>query len=316
MTDRGYKGLLVIGDPHVESRVPGFRKDSYPQVILNKLRWCMNYARDNALLPALLGDLFHLPRDNPNWILGDLIDLFSVPVIGIYGNHDCRENAMDENDSISVLARANRVKLLCEGEIWQGRMAGRDVIVGGTPWGKFLPDRFDGADDGSASKPLVFWLAHHDVMVPGYEEQGRFKPREIPGVDVVINGHIHRRLEEVAVGNTLWLTPGNISRRNRGDATRDHVPAVLQIDVTVSGWQRRMVEVPHEPFDAVFYEQVVKVAELAAGSAFVAGLAELQARRTETGAGLMAFLENNLPQFEKAVADEILQLAREVTGNG
>ena len=41
------------------------------------------------------------------------------------------------------------------------------------------------------------------------------EPCEIRGVDLVINGHIHRRLEDVQKGCTTWLTPGNISRRSR-----------------------------------------------------------------------------------------------------
>ena len=44
----------------------------------------------------------------------------------------------------------------------------------------------------------------------------------------------------------------------------------------------------------------------------MAGLAELQARRTQTGEGLVQFLETNLTQFEPDIAEEIRQLAREV----
>src|SRR5438552_9043364 len=70
MPERDYRGLLIIGDPHLEGRQPGFRKDDYPNVILDKLAWCLNYANNNRLLPAILGDLFDKPRDNPTWMLG------------------------------------------------------------------------------------------------------------------------------------------------------------------------------------------------------------------------------------------------------
>ena len=88
----GLQGLLAIGDPHLECRVPGFRKDDYPRVVLDKVGWCLAYARDHKLLPILLGDIFHLPRDNANWLLGELMVLFHRGVLGIYGNHDVREN--------------------------------------------------------------------------------------------------------------------------------------------------------------------------------------------------------------------------------
>src|SRR5207237_10054231 len=105
---------------------------------------------------------------------------------------------------------------------------------------------------------------------------------------------------------------GSIARRSRNDAVRAHRPAVLQIDVMPDGFAARLVEVPHRPFDEVFHEAVIDTAIGDAQSAFVTGLAELQARRTASGAGLWEFLEPNLGQFEPAVADEIRSLAREV----
>jgi hypothetical protein len=151
--------------------------------------------------------------------------------------------------------------------------------------------------------------------VPGYDE-GWITPREIEGIDLVINGHIHRTLANIQVGKTLWVTPGNISRRTRSEAARAHVPSVLRIDVTPSGFALLQVEVPHRPHEDVFYEAVIAATNSMGTSAFVAGLADLQARRTAGGAGLMEFLEQNLNQFEPIVADEIMNLAMEVTGDG
>ena len=36
-------GILFIGDPHLASRAPGFRKDDYPRAILKKLQWSLGY---------------------------------------------------------------------------------------------------------------------------------------------------------------------------------------------------------------------------------------------------------------------------------
>jgi len=91
-TEVSVEGLLFIGDPHLEARVPGFRCDNYPEVILKKFRWCLNYAKANRLQPFLLGDLFQLPQDNPNWLLSEIIDCIDEPLPAIYGNHDVREN--------------------------------------------------------------------------------------------------------------------------------------------------------------------------------------------------------------------------------
>ena len=336
-----YRGVLCIGDPHLEGRRPGFRKDDYPQVILEKLEWSLNYAREHRLLPALLGDLFDKPRDNPTWMLNQLLYLFSdVECIGIYGNHDCADPVLNDNDSLMLLFTAGRIRRVTYESPWIGTMAGRPVVIGGSSYRRRIPSGYDydpekaleaerpsqlelDAESGRQAepqsqpqpRPLVMWLAHHDISVPGYEEQGRFSPRELDGVDLVVNGHIHRRLDEVQAGDTRWVTPGNISRRSRSDAVRDHVPSVLRVDVTQDGFELDTVTVPHRPFDEVFHEAVLDPDVDTSESAFVSGLAELEARRTASGAGLMSFLDNNLEQFDDAVASEIRALAEEVTGH-
>lgn len=315
-----YRGFLVVADPHLESRVPGFRKDDYPRVVLEKVTWCLGYAHRQNLLPVFLGDIFHVPRDNPNWLLGELLVIFQRGVIGVYGNHDVQRNELTGDDSLDVIVKAGKYQLLDEGNPWYGNFCGQPVIIGGTSWGRMLPSQFQPGRHIDP-RPVVFWLAHHDVRVPGYEEEGRFDPREIPGVDAIINGHIHRRLEPFQTGSTVWLTPGNIVRRQRSDMTKQHIPSALEVDIHPSGWSYQYVEVPHKPFNEVFYGEIGADARSPSGestldSRFIAGLSELLARKTDTAAGLMAFLEINLAQFDEAVAKEIMKLAKEVTTNG
>jgi len=314
MAETDYVGLLLIGDPHLEGRQPGFRKDDYPQVILEKLAWCLNYAAEERLLPAILGDLFDKPRDNPNWLLVRLLEMLQTEVLGLYGNHDVHYNPeLTADDSLSLLVTSGRIRLVSESAPWQGTICGRPVVVGGSSYRQKIPKTYAPPPrEDSATAPLVIWLTHHDILIPGYDE-GRIKPREIEGIDLVINGHIHRRLADIQSGKTLWLTPGNISRRSRSDANRAHLPSALRIDVATDGYELKYIEIPHQSFDDVFHEAVVETAEASGASAFVAGLAELQARRTESGAGLMEFLEQNLSQFDSEVADEIMNLTREVT---
>jgi DNA repair exonuclease SbcCD nuclease subunit len=309
-----YRGILCIGDPHLQGRIPGFRKDNYPRVVLDKFRWCLAYAKQHKLLPAILGDMFNVPRDNPNWLIVELLQLFTRPIVGIYGNHDVHENALTEHDSLSILLQAESFRLLDHENLFCGEMNGMPVAIGGTPWGRAFPRHPEiPASHDKTKKPLVIWLAHHDMILPGYEEQGKIEPGEGPQVDLVINGHIHRRLADATAGGTTWITPGNISRQKRSDATRDHVPSALRIDIDASGWKHSYVEVPHRPFEEVFHETITEAELDRSESAFVAGLRELQSRRTEGGAGLQLFLEKNLDQFDEDVAAEIQQLAQEVT---
>jgi hypothetical protein len=309
-----YVGILLIGDPHLEGRQPGFRKDNYPTVILEKLEWCLNYARENRLLPALLGDLFDKPRDNPNWLMGRLIQILHGEILSLYGNHDVHITAeLSPDDSLDLLVKAGCLRLLDEANPWRGRIGPRTVVIGGSSYRQPIPKSYTAEPaPGETLPPLVLWLTHHDILIPGYDE-GRIKPGEREGIDVIVNGHIHRALETVTTGKTRWVTPGNISRRSRNDATRAHKPSVLRLDVTEAGFELTTIKVPHGAFDDVFHEAIAELPAEDRASSFVLGLSEMLARQTASGAGLMEFLNHNLAQFEPAVADEIRALAHEVT---
>ncbi len=308
MSESELQGLLCIGDPHLASRAPGFRKDDYPRTILGKLRWVLTYAEQNRLVPVILGDLFHFPRDNANWLLVQVLELLNRPVLAVAGNHDCSTDTLSDDDTLCVLCAAGKVHLLDRQGEWRGAINGTRVCIGGTSWGRTLPQRFERGD-----AELVVWVAHHDVRFPGYEAAARIGCCEIPGVDVVVNGHIHRPMEDVVRGRTTWINPGNISRVRRDDNTRQHVPGALRIDIAAAQWSKRMVEIPHLPFEQVFHQDVAPADVRLDDSLFIRGLAQLESRKTAGGAGLMAFLKENVRQFPEAVAAEVLALAKEVT---
>lgn len=303
-----YKGLLCIGDPHLSPRTPGHRRDDYSRAILKKLLWALDHARAEKLLPVLLGDLFHVPRDNGNALLVELLDsLAGREILSVVGNHDVGDTLrLEPADSLSILVAAKRLRLIA-GTPWRGELGGRYALVGGSNYRDMLPARVERPHPDA----LVVWITHHDVKFRGYEEAGRFEPRAIEGVDVVVNGHIHRSLESAVAGETTWLNPGNIARVKRGEGSR-RAPAVLRVDVTKAGWKSRAVEVPHEPYEAVFHAEEPAGGADAPGSAFVASMAALTARRTTDGQSLLDFLDANLARYPEAITVEIRKLASEV----
>ncbi len=330
-----FAGLLFIGDPHVEGRTPGFRRDNYPETILAKLKWCIEYCDQQQLQPILLGDLFDKPRDNPNWLISRMLDIFDGRCIPtIFGNHDCANPHLDENDSLTLLAKAGAVRLLDEKNLWSFTCDGRVVLVGGSPYRYPIPDIFSLGPDqvqltfgepkssaGSQPAPnldavchpgLVVWLTHHDLTFPNPNEAVVTHLNELVGIDYVINGHIHRRASaNVVRGQTTWVNPGNIVRRSRSDSIRGHEPAVLRMDIASDGQWLHYIKVPHDEAANVFYDlDSIEADDMETKqSSFVTGLATLQSRKTQSGAGLMHFLNENVNQFESNVASEILKLA-------
>jgi predicted phosphodiesterase len=311
------RGILCIGDPHLWGRTPGTRRDDYPRAALEKLFFCLEAARREALLPVVLGDLFHKPRDVATPLLVELIErLPDPPVLAIAGNHDTAESRLEPADALSVLVAAGRVRLVSR-EPWRGAIGGRAVAIGGTDWAGPIPEAVDRAALGLGEDGLLLWLTHHDVRFRGYEDAGRLEPREIAGVDLVVNGHIHRPLEGARAGRTTWLNYGSLTRVKRGESSR-RAPAALAIDVVSEppGWRARRLEVPHRPFDEVFFpeEPAASGAPGEPGSAFVANMAALLARRTADGQSLVDFLDRSLGRYEDGVAREVRRLAREVLG--
>ena len=318
MKSRCLAGFLFIGDPHVQGRSPDFRCDDYPNTIVDKLEWCTQYCDREGLLPILLGDLFDKPRDNPTWMLARLIEvLLGREVICIYGNHDCAQPELTEHDSLTLLLKSGCLRLVSESNPWVGKIAGRQVLIGGSSYRQWIPDRVDHrcGKQGELFPDDCFgvWLTHHDIEMPGYES-GRIPPFEIEGVDILVNGHIHTRSEPIQKGTTTWFNPGNISRRTRSEKSKSQPPAALRVDLTACGYDFEYVEIPHQDFEDVFHKPAFDDEFVDGSSAFIAGLSELQQRRTQSGAGLRTFLEKNLGQFKDSVADEIRNLATDVIG--
>ena len=176
------EGFLFIGDPHLSGRSPGLRKDNYPEVILEKLKWCLEKAVDQNLQPVLLGDLFNYPRDNPNWLISRLIGLFNkYQVVGIYGNHDCYVNELTEDDSLMLLNAGGHLPLLSEDNWMTLDIKGSKVVLAGTSWGKRFPPSTKTLDEKIGSmEARIVWITHHDLKVSVYESFGRITPRAIP----------------------------------------------------------------------------------------------------------------------------------------
>ncbi len=330
-----FSGLLFIGDPHVEGRTPGFRRDNYPETVLSKLKWCIEYCDQQLLQPILLGDIFDKPRDNPNWLISRMLDIFDGRCIPtIFGNHDCANPHLDENDSLTLLSKAGAVRLLDAKNLWALDCDGRTILIGGSPYRYPIPDVFSLCPDNVQliiEKPkgdaelhagpslktvcdpgLVVWLTHHDLTFPNPNEAVVTHLNELVGIDYVINGHIHRRASaNVQRGQTTWVNPGNIVRRSRSDSIRGHEPAVLRMDIASDGQWLHYIKVPHEEAERVFYDldSIATDDPENIQSSFVTGLATLQSRKTQSGAGLMEFLNENVKQFESEVAGEILKLA-------
>lgn len=308
-----FSGILFVGDPHVAATPPGHRLDDYLETVLRKLRFSLDEARRRHCAPVILGDLFHVPRNNPNHLLVALMELFrDLRPWVLVGNHDKHEARFTRDVSLAVLGAAGVVRILDRpGPAASLRVAGLRVLLGASPDWTALPREVSRGDHHT-----VVWVTHHDLQFPDYDN-GRFPLREIPGVDFLVNGHIHTPKPPQRVGGTLWLNPGSLVRLTRSPITRSVEPGLLVWRPGVDELER--LTVPHEPFDEVFpplkEEDDGDTAGVMDESLFIKGLENLALRRTTEGVGLRAFLDANLDASDPV--DQIIrQLYEEVMKDG
>lgn len=303
------RGLLCVADPHLAATSPGQRLEGYAGQILAKVRACLDRAAELELAPVFLGDMFHWPRENPNSLLVALIELLAParPFV-LVGNHDKHQARFTSDTSLAVLEAAGAVRLIAEpGPAFHLATPQGAVLVGGSPDGAPLPRS---VEPGEAVATV--WLAHHGIAF-AQAAGGAIEPREIPGLDWVINGHLHRPQPTVAVGSTRWANPGNIARLTFSPATQAREPAAAVWRPGADDLERWVV--PHLPFFQVFPDQPfpAEPGPEERRSLFLKGLERLAWRRTQEGLGLRQFLAANLNPEQPETA-LIWQLYEEVAG--
>ncbi|MFW5733911.1 MAG: metallophosphoesterase, partial [Oceanidesulfovibrio sp.] len=246
-----YRGILFFTDPHLAATPPFERREGYMEHVLAKVEACLAHARESGLLPVLLGDFFHRHPGNVHRLLRRTFEVLG-PYAGtsfrpwvLQGNHDQWEGGDSEDSSLAVCAQAGMVHLMDEPGV-HGRfdMDGRRVVLGGTPWGRELPQS---VDRGNADH--VLWCTHCGM---GFQDVTHKYPplHEISGVDWVVNGHLHWVQPTEVRGMTRWSNIGGMTRISFAPRNRERIP-------TAAAWRPGCMDlehwvIPHLPYDTVF----------------------------------------------------------------
>ncbi len=244
-------GLLFIGDPHLSSRRPGRRMDvNFAETVLNKLAQAFDIARENALQPVILGDVFDRAGEQDLKVLSGLLRLLRdhrnaggpIPVT-LAGNHDMKDATLSEDTALAVIHESGLLRVLedavpfpvCRVADKRGEKATciavllpysygqEDRLLNGGIRADDIVAALDLASADRSPDALVIALTHADFAFDG-AYPGAKEIVEIPGVDMVVNGHMHKLCPTVRRGNTLWWNPGNITRMSMD--CESHAPRV------------------------------------------------------------------------------------------
>lgn len=238
---RECSGLLFIGDPHLDHATPGRRMDdNFAETVLGKLDFVIEHANANDLVPVFLGDMFDknvVSKWIENRLARILMKAKHKPVSNV-GNHDKKDKVLNDQDSLMSYAINGTMHVALDaGPVETFLIGGKKVGLGATPYDQAIPIDvrmyFDKPD-------IIVWITHHDLAF-GNPYPGAEPLTEIKGCRLAVNGHMHLSKPPVAVGETTWFNPGNITRQEI-DAL-EHEPVVYEFAPTKP---LKRVIVPHK----------------------------------------------------------------------
>lgn len=223
------KGLLFIGDPHVSSRRISRRKDDYLSSVLSKLETCARLCRERRLQAVITGDLFHRNDDSDLRMLNRLVavlGLFPSRPIVVEGNHDKEQSSLGDGDALQLLALTGVVDVASTPGLFREiDVEGTRVLLHAFPHGCDIPDEVPAPSNELEQPSMSLAVTHHDLAI-GSAYPGALPLKEIRGLAMVVNGHMHATKSPVQLGQTWWHNPGNIEPLSVD--LRDHVPCAWE----------------------------------------------------------------------------------------
>ena len=217
-----YNSIQIIGDPHLNSQKIGYRKKTYPIEALTKLEVCAAQSHENNSYSICLGDFFHRFGENNIAYLSKIFKVlkkFKYPLIVLEGNHDREHFSLQEGDTLELLQAADLIIIRGDGYQEKITVKNRSVQLTYISNGMEIPSNIDKDMDVDFS----IMITHHDLAI-GSAYPGALPLKEISGVDLVINGHMHNTFPKKQIGLTAYQNPGNIEPISRD--LRNFVPKV------------------------------------------------------------------------------------------
>ncbi len=225
---KGYNGILFVGDPHIWSKKPGKRIDlDFTATVLDKINQAVDIAIRENLYLIFLGDLFHVDNENNIEMLTRLVRILKKlpePCASVEGNHEKSQLNLSDDVAMTLLRESGVIYTLEKNGIEIHMTVGdKSIVIGSTPYGSKIPEEVNVPTKLADQNPFVIWLTHENLDF-GDSYPGVIPIKEIKGVSMLVNGHIHKTKKPKKVGGMVAHNPGNITRLSTDCV--DHIPAV------------------------------------------------------------------------------------------
>ncbi|MBO7614998.1 MAG: hypothetical protein J6T15_04820 [Bacilli bacterium] len=244
--------LIFIPDLHLQEYSPRSRKDNYPTVVLEKLKWVVDYANSKDAKCIFLGDIFNAVN-MPMIYMYRCIEVFkgfkNIPY-AIIGNHDVPRNNQElmERSPLGLLEQVGLVEYLQHLEI-EGT-----TVIDGYHYTQ-VPQK--ATQLTSTQVPMKKICVAHLFYENPFELEHNLKITDCVnlGYDYYILGHDHTRYETVICPGYKVFRIGSLTRgsANENQLIRDNV-YILEYDTALDSFTE--VSVPCAPAKEVFKESI------------------------------------------------------------
>ena len=249
--------FIFMTDTHGRTNNPVSRKDNFPETILNKIAWVIDYA--NSIDAQILhgGDWVNRPDTSPAYVskMCTLFKRAKYPILGILGNHDIYGYNPDTyyRTPLHIASACGAFSILSEAPL---NISGTNIFISGANStglidknGRtaeyYTPRRLMPKETGEVRIHIVHGFLTDHTWPEGvpYTLIDAVKDTD---ADILLTGHEHTGYGIMKENDTIFCNPGALGRVSAsvGDVNRE--VRVAEITVEDGVYDVELIPLPEE----------------------------------------------------------------------
>ena len=233
--------IISISDIHLVNQNPISRKDNLCETQIKKLKFVLNYAKQNDAIIVINGDWFDSPRSF--YTLSQIAELIKDHnIYAVYGQHDTYyySHSTRHATNLGVLNKSNLVTILGPEPIISD-----DFNLYGCSITEPIPEILDNSKLNilSIHAPIsdtALFSTHKFINAEDFLTENNF--------DIIFCGDIHKKFL-IEKDNKVILNSGPMLRIECTEYNFQHKPGFYLINTETKNI--KFIEIPHEPADDV-----------------------------------------------------------------
>lgn len=235
--------FIFMTDTHGRTNNPASRKDNFPDTILKKIEWVIDYANSKDARILHGGDWVNRPDTSPAYIskMCKIFKKAKYPILGILGNHDIYgyNPSTYYRTPLHIASSCNAFSIIGEDFI---NVEGSNIYISGSSSTGLLdkngrtseyytPRRLKPKDEGEVRIHIVHgFLTDHSW--PEGVPYTLINDIDDTDADILLTGHEHSGYGIIKKENKIFCNPGALGRVSAsvGDVNRNVQIAEITIE--------------------------------------------------------------------------------------